>query len=397
MRRILAAATMAAVTAFAGTAASADNGGLWAGPYRGWFYGRMSGNAGFEILPGGEGLYGAPGDTFDVPLGMPHVNFWDIFEVAAVGPVGFTLGYNWQQGRVVYGVEAVMYTPGGKADNFVSPTCSVLVTRCEFDVKGHWHPNLTARIGLALGPVLFYVQGGLAIGHIVAGADVLDPPGNPGWHETSWFHGMTAGAVAGGGVDVMLPGGRSSIGFSYLATTLAARTVDDAVDDYRVQFSNQIFVVRYTRMYGNIERRWNAGEERDIGGFYVGRYAGALHQLGFQSGYDFLLRDRILAGVSLQGSRNICCTDDFGPDYEVDVNARVGVLIEPGLLAYGELGIGYHTGSFFDVHTGLLYNAGIGMEIALTPRMSGFMEIKATGGAGMLDGNFQAGINFRFR
>ena len=43
--KIFAAAIVAATTAFAGSPASAQEDGMWAGPYRGWFYGRMSGTA----------------------------------------------------------------------------------------------------------------------------------------------------------------------------------------------------------------------------------------------------------------------------------------------------------------------------------------------------------------
>ncbi len=127
-------------------------------------------------------------------------------------------------------------------------------------------------------------------------------------------------------------------------------------------------------------------------GLHVGIYVGALWQFGVEVGYDRLIRDNLLVGGSIQVSQDRCCGPAY---YEVDLNARVGRVFRDALLAYAELTLGYATGSFFGQLGGFYYGIGPGIEIALTPRISTFMEAKIIGGNGhgFFEGNFQGGFN----
>jgi outer membrane immunogenic protein len=75
------------------------------------------------------------------------------------GLLGGTVGYNWQAGRVVYGVEGDIDWSGVKGS-----TTTNCVGGCEF--KNEWLGTARGRIGYAFERLLPYVTGGLAVGDL---------------------------------------------------------------------------------------------------------------------------------------------------------------------------------------------------------------------------------------
>ncbi|MEA2907440.1 MAG: outer rane immunogenic protein [Alphaproteobacteria bacterium] len=106
----------------------------WTGPYiginAGGGWGRSSFSAPF------------PSGTFDVSGGM----------------LGGTLGYNWQAGAMVFGLESDLDWSNLRG----STTCGGVAC----DVRNSWLGTVRGRLGLAWDRVMPYVTGGLAIGDI---------------------------------------------------------------------------------------------------------------------------------------------------------------------------------------------------------------------------------------
>ncbi len=102
------------------------------------------------------------------------------------GLVGATLGYNWQVGQAVFGVEGDIAWSGIEG----SSACGALT--CTVD--NNWLGTVRGRLGYAIDRFMPYVTGGLAFGDIEASATGL-----AGASETQ------TGWTAGGGVEFALP------------------------------------------------------------------------------------------------------------------------------------------------------------------------------------------------
>jgi outer membrane immunogenic protein len=79
------------------------------------------------------------------------------------GTAGGLLGYNWQQGSFVYGVESDWSWVGAKTGQLAAINV-VENLSTSFDVN--WLATLRGRAGLALDATLAYVTGGAAFGHV---------------------------------------------------------------------------------------------------------------------------------------------------------------------------------------------------------------------------------------
>ena len=77
------------------------------------------------------------------------------------GMVGGTIGYNWQTGPAVFGLEGDLDWSGVKGDT----SCGVAGT-CE--TRNDWLGTARGRIGYAFNRVMPYVTGGLAVGNVKA-------------------------------------------------------------------------------------------------------------------------------------------------------------------------------------------------------------------------------------
>lgn len=103
------------------------------------------------------------------------------------GLVGGTLGYNWQAGQAVFGVE-------GDLDwSNIRGSAPCAGTTCS--TRNHWLSTVRGRLGYAADRFMPYVTGGLAVGDIktsIAGV------GNASSTKTGW--------TAGGGIEAALTG-----------------------------------------------------------------------------------------------------------------------------------------------------------------------------------------------
>lgn len=103
------------------------------------------------------------------------------------GMVGGTLGYNWQFGRTVLGVEGDIGWSGIRG----SSACGA--TSCE--TRNDWLSTVRGRVGYAADRFLPYITGGLAIGnvnHSIAGVGSSNP--------------TQAGWTIGGGLEAAISG-----------------------------------------------------------------------------------------------------------------------------------------------------------------------------------------------
>jgi outer membrane immunogenic protein len=135
----------------------------WSGPYAGLYGGGGWGSAEIEGTPG-TGSFDASGGLF-----------------------GGTLGYNWQAGQIVYGLE----TDIGWSGIDGNATCGAL----SCSVKNSWLGTTRGRLGYAMDRWMPYLTGGAAYGEVKANATGL-----PGASSTR------AGWTLGGGVEFALSG-----------------------------------------------------------------------------------------------------------------------------------------------------------------------------------------------
>jgi outer membrane immunogenic protein len=83
------------------------------------------------------------------------------------GTVGGVVGYNWQAGSFVYGLEGDWSWLGGKA------TTSADLARTSLGAD--WVATARGRAGLAVDATLLYLTGGLAFGHVKNNASSVTP------------------------------------------------------------------------------------------------------------------------------------------------------------------------------------------------------------------------------
>jgi len=107
----------------------------------------------------------------------------DRFDVSG-GLIGGTVGYNWQFGQAVMGIEGDVDWSGirGTTHAFCVPGC---------ETRNHWLSTVRGRVGYAWDRFLPYITAGLAVGDIAANV-----PGLPGGSITN------AGWTVGAGIEV---------------------------------------------------------------------------------------------------------------------------------------------------------------------------------------------------
>jgi outer membrane immunogenic protein len=133
---------------------------------------------------------------------------------------GFELGYNWQTGNFLIGVEGdIQGSSQDQTFNYVcGPTCAVAQS-----TKLDWFSTLRARAGFAVKDVMFYGTGGLAWTHSDNGfsgtfGGVTTPLATVSHDNVGW--------TAGGGVEWMFWYGWSAkVEYLYLGNTAASSIV----------------------------------------------------------------------------------------------------------------------------------------------------------------------------
>jgi len=138
------------------------------------------------------------------------------------GVVGGTIGYNWQAGPTVFGLEGDLDWSGIKG----STTAVPCTTSCE--TRNDWLGTARGRIGYAFNRFLPYITGGLAVGDIKA-----NPAGFGGETQTR------AGWTLGGGLEVGIAGPWSAK-IEYLYADLGKTTCSSCALSTDVDFRTSI-------------------------------------------------------------------------------------------------------------------------------------------------------------
>lgn len=205
---------------------------MWAGPYVGLNAGVAWNHSSFTdvdqfffILPGG-----------------PNNNFWNNSNAGFTA--GGLLGYNWQAGKFVYGVEGDLNWVDQKSSVSISSGPTVTVSS---DLK--WMGTLRARFGVTYDPAtLLYVTGGLAVAQF---SDLWGLPAS-GSRFTMSDNSTRAGWTIGGGVERMFSPhwtGRVEVLYADFGTKTV--TDVDVAGTYRTKFEHTV-----TQARGALSYKW---------------------------------------------------------------------------------------------------------------------------------------------
>lgn len=187
-RPLLSAALVLASAGVSTVAFSAERNPDWAG-----FYGGL--NLGYGIASN--------------PTNHSNAMFatTETFAMAPDGILGgIQLGYNWQWGQWVAGLETDLQLASQK-DSACALRCIGALATAEIDQKLTWFGTTRGRLGWTTGPALFYVTAGLAYGHVKNG--LVRPDGANPIEIYSFGHTKT-GWAAGLGFETALAGNWSA-------------------------------------------------------------------------------------------------------------------------------------------------------------------------------------------
>jgi outer membrane immunogenic protein len=168
LNAIVAGTALAVSGLFAAPAMAGSAGGFdWSGAYVGASIGGGWGN----VKTDGASFYNDPAGT-NYAGGVPGVSFSNS---GVIG--GLETGYNWQQGGIVFGLQADISAAGLKG-SFTDNDNGYAI-----DTNVNWLSTLRGQIGVPYGRYLFYATGGLAVGGI--DADLHDRYPGPGTVDSS--------------------------------------------------------------------------------------------------------------------------------------------------------------------------------------------------------------------
>lgn len=129
---------------------------------------------------------------------LPPPGSASISGTASSWVAGGHLGYNWQRGAWVFGLEGDISGMHLKSDaNALLTTGATANVNADVD----WYGTVRGRLGWTSGPVLFYGTGGLAFGGIDLDSSMFSPSGPRSL--VSQASTTRAGWVAGAGIDYM--------------------------------------------------------------------------------------------------------------------------------------------------------------------------------------------------
>lgn len=201
------------------TSASAEEN--WTGPY----------------LGASVGYINAKGSTLDLD-GYDYNRDYLTSKDGVLGSVN--AGYNFQDGNIVYGLEADIGLNSAKGQvEFYGPSYD----SCDYCAKNEIKAlgSVRARLGVATGKALIYATGGLAYGKVKNyWAYEADNASEDKWH---------AGWTVGGGVDYAVDS-NLSVRVEGLHYNLGRHNVVSTDTDYSVGFKNTANVVRFGVNYG---------------------------------------------------------------------------------------------------------------------------------------------------
>ena len=192
----------------------------WTGFYIGANAGYIFSDQGSINTFGNNGPAAGPSTIFNVAIGARP-------PVARLDPEGFTgggqVGYNYQFGNVVVGLEAdAAYTDFAQTRGFLGTTGAISQFRTDMSFLG----TVRGRLGYAYDRVMVYGTGGFAYGDVQHTGAFFATPAAGGTGVTQFFGGrsrMETGWTAGGGIEYALPTNFSL--FNSSAVTLKAEAL----------------------------------------------------------------------------------------------------------------------------------------------------------------------------
>jgi outer membrane immunogenic protein len=175
--------------------------------WTGWYVGLNAGGAWGRSDPGTTTVVG-PGGYF-VPSSPPAIA---AAGAQGINSSGFTgggqAGYNWQSGRVVFGLEADVGYLGlnGSASTFaLYPCCAPFGFTVNSSVRTDWTLTFRPRAGFTIDHWLVYATGGIAASHLTTNFGFVDTTASIATESAS-IANTRAGWVAGGGAEYALQG-----------------------------------------------------------------------------------------------------------------------------------------------------------------------------------------------
>jgi outer membrane immunogenic protein len=210
----------------------------WAGFYIGVHAGVAWNHAAFaEVGDGG-------GNVNRAPIGQ---EFWKPNKAGFAG--GGQIGYNFQSGNVVYGLEADFSGVSNKASAIINPP--VTFTPVTATTQLSWMATVRGRLGVTFSPTLLYVTGGLAVARFKDTWGAVAFPFPPEYDSSK----TRAGWTVGGGVEHMFARNWTAKIEALYADfgdwTVAHRTGFGVVGPYRSRFEHQVVTVR-----GGLNYKW---------------------------------------------------------------------------------------------------------------------------------------------
>jgi outer membrane immunogenic protein len=156
---------------------------------------------------------------------------------ASISKTGFIgggqIGYNWQHGNFVFGIEADGSGLSGRASASVGSDAATYSSRIS------WLSTVRGRFGLAVGDTMAYMTAGVAFGGVRNSVALSPPNSDDSSHSSSK---TKTGWTVGGGVEHML-NRNWTIGLEGLFVDLGRSTIDtDGFGTF--QFNNQAIIGR---------------------------------------------------------------------------------------------------------------------------------------------------------
>jgi outer membrane immunogenic protein len=200
-----------------------------AGNWTGWYIGAHAGAAWQKTdLTTDSTLYNGITGTY---IPNPNASF---SKTGFIG--GGQIGYNWQHGNFVFGVEGDISGLSGRA----STSFDSGYTTGTYSSKIRWLSTVRGRFGLAVGDTMAYMTAGVAFGGVRNSATI-------DYLETTYSSSKTkTGWTVGGGVEHMLSR-NWTVGLEGLFVDLGNSRIDTDIGQF--QFANQAIIGRLKLNY----------------------------------------------------------------------------------------------------------------------------------------------------
>ena len=174
----------------------------WTGFYVGANAGYIGSDSGSIFTTGNNGPLAGPSTIFNVNSGARP-------GLTKVDPNGFTggaqIGYNYQIGSIVVGLEAdASYTDRAQSIGVIGSTGAVSAFRTDLSYIG----TVRGRLGYAFDRLMVYGTGGLAYGGLENNANFFATPAAGGTNVLQFSGGrnkIETGYAVGGGIEYALP------------------------------------------------------------------------------------------------------------------------------------------------------------------------------------------------